>query len=141
LFLSTQLLETTMNYLYRSLVSASLTFALVCGLTGCGGGGGAPSSVLKGKVTYNGKPVVVGTLTAYRGSSKTAETMINPDGSYEFVNLSSGDYQLTVTNTDTRTPYGKPVKLPAKYADPSQSGLTATVKRGETTQELQLSKS
>jgi hypothetical protein len=131
-----------MSYLYRLLASASLTLALVCGLTGCGGGGGgAPSTVLKGKVTINGKPAVVGTVTAYSGGSKAAETMINPDGTYQFDNLSSGEYQLTVTKTDTPTPYSKPVKLPAKYADPSQSGLTATVKRGETTQELQLSKS
>jgi hypothetical protein len=127
-----------MSYLYRSLVSASLTLALVCGLAGCGGGGGAPSTVLKGKVTVNGRPAVVGTVTAYRGGSKAAEAMINPDGTYQFENLSSGDYQLTVTKTDTPTPYSRPVKLPAKYADPSQSGLTATVNRGENTQELQL---
>lgn len=103
------------------------------GLTGCGGSDDTVGKAsLRGKVTVNQKSITVGTVTAYSGSSKVAETTINPDGGYEFANLSSGEYNLTVTKTDAPNPYSKPVKLPEKYADPAQSGLTATVSGGQT---------
>lgn len=111
------------------------------GLVGCGGSEAeVTKSLLRGKVTVGNKPVTAGTVTAYKGSSKVMETTINPDGTYEFADPSSGEYQLTVTNTDTPTPYGRPVKVPAKYADPAQSGLSAKVASGQTnTQDLALS--
>ena len=98
-----------------------------------------PTTALCGKVTANGKPVSTGTVTAYRGGSKVMETSIEPDGSYGFPNPPSGQYELTVTATDAPSPYGRPVKLPAKYADPSESGLTATVTSDQVnTQDLAL---
>jgi hypothetical protein len=98
------------------------------GSSGCGNSEiRLATTALCGKVTANGKPVSTGTVTAYRGGSKVMETSIEPDGSYGFPNPPSGRYELTVTATDTPSPYGQPVKLPPRYADPSESGLTATV--------------
>ena len=128
-----------MTILRRTLAAVSLA-AVGLALAGCGGSDEAVTkSLLRGKVTVDKKPIPTGTVTAYKGSSKAMETTINPDGTYEFVDPSSGEYQLTVTKTDTPTPYGKPVKLPAKYADPAQSGLTATVSSGQpNTKDLEL---
>jgi hypothetical protein len=114
------------------LAAACLAAAVGFGLTGCGGSD-APvaDSLLRGTVTVNNKPVTTGTVTAYKGGSKVMESGINPDGTYEFANPAGGEYQLTVTGTDTPTPYGKGVKIPARYADPAQSGLTATVTAGQ----------
>jgi hypothetical protein len=128
-----------MTYFRRTLASLGLA-ALVLAATGCGQSSDPVArTLLVGKVTVNKKPVQTGTVTAYSGSSKVMEAGINPDGTYEFANPSSGEYHLTVTKTETPTPYGKPVKLPAKYADPAQSGLTATVSGGQrNTQDLTL---
>lgn len=123
--------------MYKTRLLSRLLLALAtgvlgsAGLTGCGSDVEVPDSLLRGKVTVDKKPVVVGTVTAYRGGDKAMETTINPDGTYEFVINSSGEYQLTVTGTDAKTPYGPPVKLPAKYADPAQSGLNTTVAAGQ----------
>ncbi|AWM40783.1 hypothetical protein GobsT_06710 [Gemmata obscuriglobus] len=107
---------------------------------GCGGSESAvATSLLRGKVTCDGRPVVAGVVTAYRGGTKVMEANINPDGGYEFARPSAGEYQLTVTKTDVATPYAKPVKLPARYADPAQSGLTAKVAGDQaSTQDLAL---
>lgn len=95
---------------------------LALGLTGCGGTDHeVTKSLLRGKVTVENKPVTAGVVTAYKGGTKVAEANINPDGAYEFAAPPGGEYQLTVTKTDTPTPYSKPVKLPAKYADPARA--------------------
>jgi hypothetical protein len=102
-------------------------------LVGLGSSGCGSSNVLvlttqlHGKVIVDGRPVSTGVVAAYRGGSKVMETSIEPDGSYGFANPPSGQYSLTVTATDSPTPYGRAVRIPAKYADPGASGLTATV--------------
>ena len=100
---------------------------------GCGGGDAvaAHQTALRGRLVVNKKPLHNGTVTAYRSGSKTAQTNVNPDGRFEFFNLPTGDYQLAVTDTEANTPYGKGVRLPAKYADPAQSGMTVAVAAGE----------
>ena len=62
---------------------------------------------------------------------KTAQTNVNPDGRFEFFDLPAGDDQLAVSDTETNTPYGKGVRLPAKYADPQLSGMTVAVAAGD----------
>lgn len=124
----------------RRFLAAACVAVLGVSLAGCGGSGDAvQTSLLRGKVTLHKKVIPTGTVTAYRGGSKVMEAPINPDGTYEFLDPSSGEYQLTVTKTDAPTPYSKPIKLPAKYADPAQSGLTATVTSGQpNTKDLEL---
>lgn len=116
------------------------TALLALALTGCGGSDSTVTqALLRGKVTLDNKPLVAGVVTAYQSGTKVMETNINPDGAYEFAQPASGDYQLTVTKTDVTTPYAKPVKLPARYADPAQSGLTAKVAASQAnTQDLAL---
>jgi hypothetical protein len=126
------------RFIRRSLAVACA--AAVLGLVGCGSGDvTAPAtSVLRGRLTVDKKPLSVGTVTAYKGGSKVAETQVNPDGGFELFNLPAGDYQLTVTNTDASNPYTKPVKLPARYADPAQAGMTVSVADGENNREFDL---
>ena len=113
--------------LWRILISLGLVL-VVLSSTGCGSSKVlVPSTQLHGKVIVDGRPVSTGVVTAYRGGAKVMESSIEPDGSYGFPNPPSGQYSLTVTATDTPSPYGRAVRLPAKYADPSESGLTATV--------------
>ena len=128
---------TTLRRLFSAVVLPLVGF----GLVGCGGSEPeVTASLLRGKVTVGDKPVTTGTVTAYKGSTKVMEAPINPDGTYEFANPTSGEYQLTVTKTDTPTPYGRPVKVPAKNSDPAQSGLSAKVESGQTNnQDLVLS--
>ncbi|AWM39091.1 hypothetical protein GobsT_26360 [Gemmata obscuriglobus] len=86
-----------------------------------------PATSLSGKVTVNGKPLSCGVVTAYRGSSKVMEASIEVDGNYTFADPPAGEYLITVTRTDAPSTYSRPVRLPAKYADPGSSGLRATV--------------
>ena len=112
---------------------------LVLGAIGCGNEFHLPATALCGKVTVNGKPLSTGVVTAYRGGTKVMEASIEADGSYTFADPASGEYQLTVTKADAPSPYGRPVRLPARYADPNSSGLSATVASDRTTaQDLQL---
>jgi hypothetical protein len=112
---------------WRSVIFLGLVL-VVLGSSGCGSSKVLmPATQLHGKVIVDGRPVSTGVVTAYRGGSKVMETSIEPDGSYGFANPPGGQYALTVTATDAPTPYGRAVRLPAKYADPSASGLTATV--------------
>ena len=105
-----------------------ITLGLV-GQAGCGGSDVmvATKTSLRGKVSVNRKPVFTGLVTAHQNGTKIASTNINPDGTFEFSNIAAGDYQLTITATDTDTPYGKGVKLNSKYSDPASSGLIVSV--------------
>ena len=121
---------------------ARRSFVVACALAlvaGCGDGAGAPAkSALRGRITVDKKPLGAGLVTAHSGGSKVAETNLNQDGSFEFYNLSAGDYQLAVSNTEASTPYFKGVKLPSRYADPAQSGMTVSVAAGENSREFDL---
>ena len=111
-------------------------------LAGAGCGGPAEvtvKSVLRGKVKADGKLIGVGAVTVYSGTSKISTHPVNPSGDYTIENLSAGEYNFTVTDTDVKSPYGPAVKLPAKYADPVQSGLKANVSLGEQQYDILLS--
>lgn len=125
----------------RRIAAALGSVVAVLGLSGCGGSDfRLPSTSLSGKVTVNGKPLSGGTVTAHRSGSKVMEASIEVDGNYTFADPPSGDYQITVTKTDAPSQYSRPVRLPAKYADPVQSGLNATVVGDRhNTQDLSLS--
>lgn len=130
-----------------------LTSALA--LVGCGGGTNDPRGPVKGRVTLGGKPVANATVTfesVAAGVAQTAST--DDDGRYEFAaynasGLPAGEYKVGVTagrfmqpgeevprfdpTVKPGTPPAKPktpTTLPAKYAKPQTSGLTAEVKAG-----------
>lgn len=133
-----------MNPLYRwSHRIAPLVVAVVA-LTaaGCGNDTGVvkPKTALRGKflLSTGKKPLLTGKVGAYQGGKSVAETSVNPDGSFEFINIPAGDYQLTVTGTETDTPYGKGVRLNSKYSDAAKSGLVVSVAGDDSPREFTL---
>jgi hypothetical protein len=136
--------------------------AILGGMTGCGGGKGT----LKGKVTFQGKPVVVGTVTVFASDGSVCLGPIQSDGSYEVKNVAQGTAKVAVSSPDTTqlnplqlaqgkgSAGGKPPKagdedaprpnppgwmeLPRKYADVATSDLTAKVSGGTNTQDISL---
>jgi hypothetical protein len=100
---------------------------------------------VSGKVTYQGKPVVKGTIAflpvAPGGRNATGE--IGPDGSYRIQTeepndgAQLGEYRVTISAHDEpvldytpRVPVKPKLLVPAQYENPDTSGLKKTVERG-----------
>lgn len=118
---------------------------------GCGPGRPATATV-QGKVTYQGKPVVEGTIVFYPEKGRPATGTLAPDGSYRLTTFDANDgamlgpHRVTIEArriTPTMIPAGDdpesagahgPPKvewlLPEKYAGRDSSPLTAEVKPG-----------
>jgi hypothetical protein len=113
-------------------------------LAGCGRGGPEMARV-SGKVTYQGKPVVKGTIAflpvAPGGRAATGE--IGPDGSYRVQTeepndgAQLGEYRVTISAHDEpvldytpRVPVQPKLLVPAQFENPETSGLKKTVERG-----------
>jgi len=112
-------------------------------MIGCGGGG--PETVpVTGTVTYQGKPVEGAEVAFYPKSGRAATGKTDAEGRFELMTASPGDgavvgeYTVVVTKsemvadpTNPNSPYKIPKPLlPARYAAPATSGLTATVEAG-----------
>jgi hypothetical protein len=105
---------------------------------------------VRGTVTVKGQPLTKGTITFVPTDEKhpNATSLIGPDGSYNLQTREPGDgaelgdYRVVVSGVANEEildyiPKGK-VKakadksgISAKYQDPEQSGLKATVKSGQ----------
>jgi hypothetical protein len=121
--------------------------------TGCGGTGD-----LSGKVTYNGKPVVYGTVVVMGSDGITKSGTIQPDGSYTVSGIRTGTAKIAVSSPqppgsvppkkggrdredDDKPPVNDPpappeviknwVPIPNKYGDPAKSEITVEVKSGQ----------
>jgi hypothetical protein len=119
-------------------------------VSGCG----SSKSTVSGKVTFNGKTLGSGTVTFFGGKDGKellASTTIDSDGGYS-VKLPPGATTVTVetvepeksamegmpkqkdmpenTNPGGSAKAGRFVAIPAKYKDPSQSGIKVDVKAG-----------
>lgn len=122
-------------------IVVSLCLAIVA--AGCSGGSKPTTIKVRGKVTYKNAPVTEGSVIftpakAAAGSpTRPAVAAIKPDGTYELASFGAGDgvvpgdYTVTVRtggDVSIENP-GAPQasKTPAKYADPAQSTLKATV--------------
>jgi len=116
-----------------------LPFVIGCALlAGCGGGRGD----LSGTVTYGGKAITSGSVTAL-GSDGIARTgSIEKDGSYSVKGVAAGDVKLSVASPDPVTTQKKArkkneavvpvdktgwVPISDKYGDIEKSGLNCTV--------------
>ena len=112
---------------------------LLAGVCGCGN-----TAKVAGKVTYQGRPVVYGSVT-FLSADKTARSgVIEPDGSYAVEGVPSGTVQIGVTSRDPSRGHtvlrdGRRVRpdkvegwfpLPAKFESPQGSGLSFTVGYG-----------
>jgi hypothetical protein len=139
--------------------AAVLLAAVALAVAGCSGGEGT----LKGKVTYQGKPVIYGSVIAVGPDGLRQSAGLKEDGSYQFEKLRAGSYKLSVQSPEPRDrnslppemrappglPGGPPanlkpidkskwMQLPDLYGDPDTSGITTTVKRGENQYDVEL---
>jgi hypothetical protein len=135
----------------RQLIAVGLLF-----LAGCS----AHKGSLSGTVTFQGKPIVYGTVIAVCSDGISRSANIEPDGSYRFDSLPTGEVKLAVLSPEPYEPsssirrgersgpaksapngpvdHSKWVKIPEEYADPRISGLATRVTAGHSTSDLQL---
>jgi hypothetical protein len=111
-------------------------------------------ATVSGKVTYKGKPVVWGTVTAIASDGVQYAAQINPDGTYSIANVPTGPARFAVSSPNPdgsarggpaaakggagdrgdgaeagppNPPPGAWFPIPDQYSDPARSGLTATI--------------
>jgi hypothetical protein len=139
-----------------------LLIALALLAAGCSEGSGT----VAGQVTYDGKPLPLGTISFH--SQDDNHDVVNAlvrDGAYSVSGVRTGTHKVTVVainpdkaggaapaggaggatgGADGRSPVGrKPtpnfVPLPERYADPERSGLSVQVHAGEQKYDVPLS--
>ena len=132
-----------MRALINCLVVPSMA-VLMCVSAGCGGGPDRPKTVaVTGKVTSKGQPVTSGTVafvpTAANGP-RPASGEIDSSGNYKLMTFEPGDgalpgeYKVSIssfTGADPATKSEGKKALPDKYYRADTSGLTASIKPGD----------
>jgi len=137
---------------HRLMVGVGVFAAVCIALAGCGESGPKLNPV-KGKVLFKGQPAGGAQIvfhpasagSAANGGSAEPETpqpkpygAVGADGSFSLrtepfgEGAPAGDYNVTASwiIRDANDPLKSTSKLPTKYADPTASGLKATVKDG-----------
>jgi hemoglobin len=104
----------------------------------------AGTASVSGRITYKGKPLPAGSVT-FNKAKAAYVAKIQPDGTYELKNLPDDSYQIAIETASAKAPTKdgreKPaefVPIPAQYADPLRSGLTAEIKAGSNTLDFDL---
>lgn len=143
------------NYGYWTSSRASTCLTLVVGIlmvSGCGGSPDGPTlASVKGKITYQGKPLAIGQISFIPDGSKgTAGPMasgrVNENGEFQLQTLKPGDgavvgfhkvvissYKETAFDpTSGALPLESISYIPVKYADDKTSGLVAEVTKSAT---------
>jgi hypothetical protein len=129
-------------------------------LAGCGGGKGTVS----GEVTFKGQPIPWGRITFLgQEGEKVGRSSPIVSGKYTIKDYPAGPVKISVESYDAKKVdtskippmmlerskeggwkepppevVGKHLPIPAKYADPEQSGLNYTVPRGTSTHDIAL---
>jgi len=128
-----------------AVVSAVTLFLAGCGV------GQPRTAVVRGKVTYQGKPVPGGTILFTPTSGPPATGGIQPDGSYTLTTFRKGDgavpgsHKVVIVAVDdtsnilpeARNPLPPPI-IPAKYSSAATSDLKAEVQDKENTIDFNL---
>ena len=109
-------------------------------------GCGAETGELSGTVTYNSKPVRMGTVTVAAADGSIQTGTINTDGTYTVTGIPIGPAKISVGSPDPKStkvaqrkkeePPPKPdttnwMAIPSKYGDAKDSGLTTEIKSGK----------
>jgi hypothetical protein len=144
-----------MRFPYSALVRSAcrplLPAVVLAFVAGCGSRGD-----VSGKVTYQGKPLVWGTVQFEGSDGMIKQANINDDGTYSVRGLATGEAKASVSSINPkssdfqpRVVEGRPpppprpeVKgwfpIPGKYDTPHKSGLIYTIKSGENTIDIDL---
>jgi len=105
--------------------------------------GGAATGTVTGKVSSNGKLLPVGRVVFQDNQGYIESATIDRDGIYRMPKVRCGEMKVTVQLPATekvlleeKGPAGRPEfvetpRIPAKYADPNESGLSVSVEAGE----------
>jgi hypothetical protein len=136
-------------------------FGACCTLAGCGD---STKGAVKGKVTYQSKPVTGGTIQLVPASGSGSPVLVNidPSGSFALTDVPVGSYQVAIETDSVPTintyqpPAGAPkdlpqsgqqaspgavpvkVPIPAKYKDAKSSGLKWDISSGTNTKNFDL---
>lgn len=130
--------------------------AVLCASASMGCGGKKPT--VSGTVSYKGEKLGNGNVTFIGADNKAAVSPINADGTYRVNDAPVGAVKITVETApipeQSSSPMmkgvdmpdmkgkssnvGKYVKIPARYKDPAQSGLTYQVKSGAQKHDIKL---
>jgi hypothetical protein len=86
-------------------------------------------ATVEGRVTYKGQPLAGGTITFHLKDDQFVGAKIK-DGRFRVDRVPAGTVRVTIES--------QKVRLPAKYASEETSGLSAEVKKGKTTVNLEL---
>lgn len=132
-------------------VRCSVVAALLLLAAGCGGTGD-----VAGKVTYQGKPLVWGTVQFEGSDNMLRQANINSDGTYAIKGVAIGEAKVAVSSINPKSSDFQPMMregmppppprpevkgwfpIPAKYDTPHKSGLTYTIKSGENKIDIEL---
>lgn len=125
---------------------AALGVALVIlNVVGCG----QKTGDVSGKVTYEGKPLVFGTVQFEASDGSLKQANINPDGTYSIKGLPVGEAKAAVNSPNPKSSDFQPLvregqppppprpeypgwfPIPAEYQDLSKPKLTFVIKRGQ----------
>ncbi len=103
-------------------------------------------ATLEGTVTYGKEPVLVAMIVV-QGENGAATAFIGEDGRYRAENVPLGTVHIAVNTAagkgemtgklmakaqgKSQGPLPKMIDVPAKYADPTKSGITTTINKGE----------
>jgi hypothetical protein len=136
----------------RSLVRPLLGLGfLALAAIGCQGKGN-----VSGKVSYQGKPLVFGTVLFEGSDGHQRQANIQPDGSYSISGLAVGQAKAAVSSLNPKSSDFTPMQregakpppprpevqgwfpIPEKYDAPHTSGLTYPIKRGENMIDIEL---
>jgi hypothetical protein len=127
--------ETFEAMMHPSRVGPLLAVTLLSSCLGCGHKPPADPNraTVSGSVTFGGEPLPAGTMT-FDSLDKGIGTSISirEGGHFSTDRVPIGANIVTIETEMLR--YGSPqlyVRIPAKYADPTKSGLTADVKPGD----------
>jgi hypothetical protein len=138
---------------------AILSLSALVLIAGCGKSSGNVS----GKVTLDGQPLKGGGTVTFQGSKGGVSGTISPEGSYTISNVPPGEVKITLapgmaTGAVASATPGDPGKMqppktlappapvlphgniPEKYTKPETSGLTYTVKSGNQTFDIPLTR-